>query len=168
MNRRIALHVAAASLLISVATMLNLGCTPSQQTKSEDDLKTESTADNQLSHKGGQVKIHFLEIVTPDADAACALYSKMHGVTFGDAVPEFGGARTAELDGGGMLSIRAPLRETENPVVRPYVLVEDIKKAVSVASKGGAVIAMPPTEIKGHGQFAIVIHGGIESGLWQN
>ena len=168
MNRRIALHVAAASSLISVATMLILGCTPSQQTKSEDDLKTESTGDNQLSHKKGQVKIHFLEIVTPDVDAACTLYSKMYGVTFGDADQKLGGARTAKLDGGGMLAIRAPLRETEKPVVRPYVLVEDIKEAVSEATKGGAVIAMAPTEIKGHGQFAIVIHGGIESGLWQN
>jgi hypothetical protein len=31
----------------------------------------------------------------------------------------------------------------------------------------GAEIAMTPTEIVGYGQFAIVIHGGIESGLWQ-
>ena len=90
------------------------------------------------------------------------------GVTFGDADQKLGGARTAKLDGGGMFAIRAPLRETEKPVVRPYVLVEDIKEAVSEAAKGGAVIAMAPTEIKGHGQFAIVIHGGIESGLWQN
>jgi predicted enzyme related to lactoylglutathione lyase len=47
------------------------------------------------------------------------------------------------------------------------VLVDDINAAVSAAAEAGAEIAMTPTEIVGYGQFAIVIHGGIESGLWQ-
>ncbi len=113
------------------------------------------------------MKIQYLEIVTPDVDAACTLYSQMHGVDFGDADPSLGGARTASLASGGMLGIRAPMRETETPVVRPYVLDEDIKASVEAAAKTGAEIAMPPMEIPGHGQFAIVIQGGIESGLWQ-
>lgn len=113
------------------------------------------------------MKIQYLEIVTKDVDAACELYSQMHGVKFGDSDQSLGGARTAKLDSGGMLGIRAPLRPTEKPVVRPYVLVEDIKASVAAAAKLGAKIAMPPTEITGHGQFAIVIHGGLESGLWQ-
>ena len=113
------------------------------------------------------MNIQYLEIVTKDVAGACALYSQTHGVTFGEAVPELGGARTAKLAGGGMLGIRSPLRDTENPVVRPYLLVKDIKAAVSAAAKAGAQVAMDPTEIPGRGQFAIVIHGGIESGLWQ-
>jgi predicted enzyme related to lactoylglutathione lyase len=91
----------------------------------------------------------------------------MYDVTFGDANPDLGGARTADLGGGGMLGVRGPLRDTEIPVVRPYVLVDDISAAVSAAAEAGAEIAMTPTEIAGYGQFAIVIHGGIESGLWQ-
>lgn len=113
------------------------------------------------------MKIHYLEIVTTDVDAACELYSQMHGATFGEADQNLGGARTANLTGGGMLGIRAPLRDTEKPVVRPYVLVENIKASVAAAAEVGAEIAMAPTEIAGHGQFAIVIQGGIESGLWQ-
>jgi len=157
-------------MTIPVAAMLSLGCTQSPQgsrRSASDDLETDSTGDNQLSHKGGFVKIHFLEIVTPDVDGACSLYSMMYGVTFGDPDQDLGGARTADLDGGGMLGIRAPLRDTETPVVRPYVLVDDISAAVSAATEAGAEIAMTPTEIAGYGQFAIVIHGGIESGLWQ-
>jgi len=113
------------------------------------------------------MKIYYLEIVTPDVDAACRLYSSMYGVTFGDPDPNLGGSRTADLDGAGMLGVRAPLRDSETPVVRPYVLVEDINAAISAASEAGAEIAMMPTEIPEHGQFAILIHGGIESGLWQ-
>jgi predicted enzyme related to lactoylglutathione lyase len=66
-----------------------------------------------------------------------------------------------------MLGIRAPLRPTERPVVRPYLLVKDISAAVTRAAKFGAKVAVEPTEIPGHGTFAIVIHGGIESGVWQ-
>ena len=128
---------------------------------------TVSAAEPKANNKANAMKIQYLEIVTTDVDAACALYSQMHGVTFGKANQKLGGARTANLAGGGMLGIRAPLRDTEKPVVRPYVLVEDIKASVAAATKLGAEIAMPPTEIAGHGQFAIVIQGGIESGLCQ-
>jgi len=117
--------------------------------------------------KGNEMRIHYLEIVTTDVDAMCTLYAQMHGVTFGEAEKNLGGARVANLSGGGMLGIRAPLRPTEKPVVRPYLLVEDIKASVAAAAKSGAQVAMEPTEIRGRGQFAIVIQGGIESGLWQ-
>jgi uncharacterized protein len=137
-------------MTIPVTALLSPGCTQSPQ-----------------DSRRNAVKVHFLEIVTPDVDTACALYSMMYGVTFGDANQDLGGARTANLDGGGMLGVRAPLRDTETPVVRPYVLVDDISAAVSAAAEAGAEIAMTPTEIVGYGQFAIVIHGGIESGLWQ-
>jgi hypothetical protein len=91
----------------------------------------------------------------------------MHGVTFGKAHQGLGRARTAKLADGGMLGIRAPLRQTEKPVVRPYILVKDIKANVAAAAKSAAQIAMAPTEIQGHRQLAIVIHGGIESGFRQ-
>ena len=148
-------------MTIPVTAMLSFGCTQSPQGSRR------NAGENQLSQNGGLVRIHFLEIVTPDVDGACALYSMMYDVTFGDPDQNLGGARTADLDGGGMLAIRAPLRDTETPVVRPYVLVDNISVAVSAAAEAGAEIAMTPTEIAGYGQFAIVVHGGIESGLWQ-
>ncbi|MEM9478039.1 MAG: hydroxylase [Verrucomicrobiota bacterium] len=113
------------------------------------------------------MKVYYLEIVTPDVDAAVALHSKLHGVSFSEPEMILGGARTAKLDGGGMLGIRAPLRDTEEPVVRSYYLVDDIEEAVATAAKAGAEIAMGPTELPGKGRFAIFIQGGIETGLWE-
>ena len=113
------------------------------------------------------MKIHYVEIVIKDVDAACALYSQAYGVTFGKPDQNLGGARTVKLAGGGMLGIRAPMHDREKSVVRPYVLVKDINASVAAAAKGGAEVAVPPMEIPGHGTCAIVIHGGIESGLWQ-
>lgn len=169
-TRRNILRVALASLALPGTTILNLACKPDQDTGAsnmEGYPPDQSNMLNKNDDKGNIMKIQYLEIVTPDVDAACALYSQMFGVVFGKADQNLGGARTANLAGGGMLGIRAPLRDTEKPIVRPYVLVKDIHASVAAAAEAGAEIAMSPTEIAGYGQFAIVIQGGIESGLWQ-
>jgi predicted enzyme related to lactoylglutathione lyase len=113
------------------------------------------------------MQIHYLEIVTPDVDAVCASYAAACGVTFGDAEPGLGGARTAAIAGGGMLGVRAPMHPTEEPVVRPYLLVEDIEAAVAAAVAAGAEVAHPPLELPGYGTFAITTQGGVHHGLWQ-
>ncbi|HUE87903.1 MAG TPA: hypothetical protein VMO26_17660 [Vicinamibacterales bacterium] len=113
------------------------------------------------------MQIHYLEIVTKEVDAVCATYGAANGVQFGKPDPGLGHARTAALPGGGLVGVRAPLRETEEPVVRPYWLVDDIEAAVAAVEKAGGQIAHPPMEIPGHGTFAIYIQGGVEHGFWQ-
>jgi predicted enzyme related to lactoylglutathione lyase len=114
------------------------------------------------------MQIRYLEIVTPEVDANCAALEKEHGVAFSDPVPELGNARTATLPGGGQVGVRAPMHEAEEPVVRPYWLVEDVAAATQAAEAAGAMIVHPPMEIPGHGTFAIYIQGGIQHGLWQD
>lgn len=75
--------------------------------------------------------------------------------------------RAAQLAGGGMIGIRAPMHNGENAVTRPYMRVKDIEAAVAAASEAGAEIAVPPMKIPGHGTCAIYIEGGVEGGLWQ-
>ena len=113
------------------------------------------------------MQVQYLEIVTQDVDATCATYTKLHGVTFSERDPGLGNARTAALANGGMIGVRAPMHESEEPVVRPYLLVEDVDAAAAAAVNAGGEIAHPPMEIPGHGKFAIFIQGGIHHGLWQ-
>ena len=113
------------------------------------------------------MQIYYLEIVTKEVDAVCAAYTAANGVQFGKPDAGLGNARTAPMPGGGLIGVRAPLRETEEPVVRPYWLVDDIEAAVAAAVKAGGVIAHPPMKIPGHGTFAIWIQGGIDHGFWQ-
>ncbi|GJM25462.1 MAG: hypothetical protein DHS20C16_18770 [Phycisphaerae bacterium] len=113
------------------------------------------------------MQVFFLEIVTKDVDAVCKTYETTHGVKFGEPVAAFGNAKTASMFGGGKVSVRAPLRETEEPIVRPYWLVTDIHAAVAAAEKSGGMIAHPPLEIPDQGTFAIYILAGIEHGLWE-
>ena len=113
------------------------------------------------------MEIHYLEIVTKEVDAVCGVYASVNGVKFGEPIAGFGNARTTVLPGGGMLGVRAPMRETEEPVVRPYWLVDDIEGALAAAVKAGGEVAHPPLEIPGIGTFAIYLQGGNDHGLWQ-
>ena len=113
------------------------------------------------------MQIHYLEIVTKEVDAVCAAYALANGVQFREPDTALGNARTALLSGGGLVGVRAPMHESEEPVVRPYWLVDDIEAAFAVAVEAGGAIAHPPMEIPGHGTFAIYIQGGIHHGLWQ-
>ena len=172
LTRRNVLRTGVALAIPPGMLTLITGCNQSstdtsQQTESNEELNRETQESNPPA-AGEQMKIQYLEIVTPEVDALCRQYATIYDITFSEPDANFGGARTAKLDGGGLIGIRGPLRDTETPVVRPYVLVYDIKAAVKSAAEAGAEIAMPPTEIPEQGMFAIVIHGGIECGFWQD
>jgi predicted enzyme related to lactoylglutathione lyase len=113
------------------------------------------------------MNVQYLEIVTREVDDVCVSYTKALKVQFGEPVAELGGARTAKLAGGGIVGVRSPLRETEEPVVRPYWLVADIDTALAAAVQSGGEVAIPPLEIPGYGTFAIYLQGGNDHGLWQ-
>ena len=113
------------------------------------------------------MQVQYLEVVTPHVDETCSSYEQVHGVHFSEKEERLGSARTASLDNGGMIGVRAPMRETEEPIARAYTLVEDIERAVVGIVKAGGEIAHPPLEIPGLGKFAIYIIGGNQHGLWQ-
>lgn len=119
------------------------------------------------SLEGEAMKVQYLEIVTRDVAAVVAAYASALDVQFGAPDAGLGGARTASLPGGGLVGVRGPLRETEDPVVRPYWLVPDIDAALAAVVEAGGEIAHPPLEIPGHGTFAIYVQGGNDHGLWQ-
>lgn len=113
------------------------------------------------------MQVYYLEIVTKEMEEVCSAYEAACGVRFRPADPGLGGARTADLPGGGSVGVRAPMHEAEEPVVRPYWLVEDIRSAYAAALEAGAEEVHPPLEIPGHGTFAIYGRGGVHHGLWE-
>lgn len=113
------------------------------------------------------MQMHYLEIVTSEVESVCVAYASTYSVQFSAPDPSLGNARTAPLAGGGLVGIRAPLRETEEPVVRPYWRVQDIKSALAAVVHAGGKVAVPPMEIPAHGTIAIYLQGGNDHGLWQ-
>ena len=112
-------------------------------------------------------RVHYLEIVCDDVDKQCEVFSRLHGVSFGPGVADLGGARVASMPSGTRLAVRAPLAAHERPIIRTYLAVEDIDRAVSEAEAAGAVIAYPPTVQGDTGTWAIYILGDLQFGLWQ-
>ena len=55
------------------------------------------------------MQVYYLEIVTSEVDATCAVYGQVHGITFSNGVAGLGNARTASLSNGGMIGVRAPM-----------------------------------------------------------
>lgn len=113
------------------------------------------------------MKLHYLEIVSNDADEVCSAYEIAHTITFSEPDQLLGQARTCALPDGSILGVRGPLSDTEEPVVRPYWLVDDIEQAIVKLEAAGAKIALSTTEIPGKGKFAIYILGSNDHGLWQ-
>lgn len=124
------------------------------------------SGENQPEENG--LSVHYLEVVTPLVNETCEALGKAHRVTFSEPVAELGNARTARLKDGGRIGVRAPMRTTEAPVVRPYVLVDDIDAALKAAVAAGGQVAMAPTKVPGLCTFAIYVLGGIDHGLWQH
>lgn len=138
---------------------------PHSADRNADSIQAMDPDSNHMPTKS--IEVHYLEIVTPLVNETCQILAQTHDVVFSQPIAELGNARTADLKGGGRIGVRAPMRATEAPVVRPYLLVDDIHAAVDVAKKAGAEVAIPPLEIPGQGTFSIYILGGIEHGLWQ-
>jgi predicted enzyme related to lactoylglutathione lyase len=111
--------------------------------------------------------VHYLEIVSNDADTLTGLYERMHGLSFGPPDPDLGQARVATRADGTMVGIRKPLAAHEQPIVRTYLAIDDIHQAAKQAEAHGAIVAYPPTRQGQHGTFAIVIQGDVQHGLWQ-
>lgn len=113
------------------------------------------------------MNIHYLEIVTDDVDGTCTMYEVMYGVSFGEKESDLGHARAAKLPNGNLVGVRAPLADHETAIMRTYVAVDDIETATKKAADRGAAVAYPPTRQGDWGTFAIVIHAGLQHGLWQ-
>ena len=128
-------------------------------------LQNESNAET--IEEVAAVQVQYLEIVTPSVDSTVAILAEQHGVIFGEPEAGFGNARIADLENGGRIGVRAPIGTQETPVVRPYMLVEDIETASAAAEAAGGEFAMRATEIPGQGKFAIYFLGGIQHGLWE-
>lgn len=173
-DRRKLLHAGIALAVPLGSISLFGGCQQSTENANDEEATQSNETDNTVvessdqKDEGEMMKIQYLEIVTPEFEALCKQYSAIHGITFGEPEPNLGNARVAKLEGGGSLAIRGPLREDETPVIRPYMLVENLEESVAAATEAGAEIAIPKMEIPGHGTIAVVIQGGIECGLWQN
>lgn len=138
--------------LVMAAVVLLYGCQTTE--------KTDKIGESNMS-------VHYMEIVCRDVAAQCAALERVHGLSFGPPVADLGGARVANAAGGSQIGVRAPLAEHEQPIIRTYLEVNDIAKAIKEAEAAGGVVAYPPTKQGETGTWAIYVLGDVQFGLWQ-
>jgi hypothetical protein len=111
--------------------------------------------------------IHYLELGTPEVEGACRAYEAAMGWAFQSPVPELGQARVAQLTDGSWCGIRAPLFESEAPVMRTYLRVADLDAATQAAAESGATVLLESMDLPGWGRISIVEIGSLQQGFWQ-
>ena len=112
--------------------------------------------------------VHYIEYVVKDPDKLRVATEKQYGWRF-EKIAELGDAWVAEMPGGGRMGIRAPMNDDEKKglVVRTYMRVDDLERAVEIAREAGAFIALPSMDLGKHGRIAIYVIEGVQQGLWQ-
>ena len=130
-------------------------------------LAASTSITNAATGGSADVRVHYLEIVSNDVAAQCAVLEQTHGLSFGPENADLGGARVAERPDGTLVGVRAPLAEHDTPITRSYFAVDDIAAAVAAAEAAGAMIAYGPIQQGDTGTWAIYFLGDAQIGLWQ-
>lgn len=123
--------------------------------------------------EGGPI---WIDLSTPDIDAAIAFYREMFGWEVVDPGPEYGGYHMIVSDGktiGGMMSsLMGPDGPTDEPQNPPwwsvYVHTSDIDSTVARAEAAGGSLLIPTMDVGTLGKMAVVSDSaGAMIGLWQ-
>lgn len=98
------------------------------------------------------------ELMTTDAEAAKAFYTKLFGWDSED-MPMPGMTYTVVKAGGnGIGGIMAIPKEAQGkpPAWGPYVTVDDVDLTAKIAVQLGAKLCVPPQDIPGVGRFSVI------------
>ncbi|GAA0989723.1 MULTISPECIES: VOC family protein [Nocardiopsidaceae] len=96
----------------------------------------------------------WLELGTPDVDAAAAFYRRMFGWTDTSAGPHTGGYRFARLDGKDVGGLGPLMEEGEQPAWTAYFSVPDAGAAAKAVRGLGGTVLVEPLDVMGLGWMA--------------
>lgn len=111
----------------------------------------------------------WIELSTPDPDAAAAWYRDVLGWSATDADgDEFGGYRMFQQDGRNVAGLMGHMQEGQPTAWSTYVSVADAEEtARKVRAAGGSVI-VPPMDVRDLGRMAFFADAtGAAFGVWQ-
>jgi hypothetical protein len=104
-------------------------------------------------------KVIFLELVTPDIDAAKQFYGRLLGWTFRDIAAEGTVYAEASLEGrpvAGLVQRPLPPGQQHQPAWLGFFAVEDVDAAVKIALEHGAKLLFPAQSFPNRGREAVL------------
>ena len=101
------------------------------------------------------------ELHTPNPEKAIGFYGELLGFAYQKAPAAEPYWSQQQLAGG--------LMKDERPFWLAYITVDDVKARAARAEKLGGKVLQPPTEVPGHGTFAVVADPqGAVFALWKD
>lgn len=111
----------------------------------------------------------YIELFTPDTDAAAAFYGPLFGWTAGAASPEFGGYRMFLKDDVPVAGLMANDGSSGSPSLwSVYLQTDDARATTERAVSAGATVLVEPMQIADLGTMAMLLDPtGAAVGAWQ-
>ncbi|MFI0966451.1 VOC family protein [Streptomyces sp. NPDC021080] len=111
---------------------------------------------------------NWLDLGSPDTEAAAAFYGAVFGWQFASAGPEAGGYGFFQIDGKTVAALGPLTQEGAKSAWMIHFKADDIQATVSAVTAGGGTIRMEPMDVMGEGHLAQATDPqGAEFALWQ-
>ena len=119
-----------------------------------------------MSHSPGSPC--WIELFTPDPDAAAAFYGDLFGWTCTEPVAEFGGYRNFLREGAPVAGMMANDGSMGPNAWSVYLASDDAEATVAKARAAGATVVVEPMQVGDLGRMAFLIDpAGAAVGVWQ-
>jgi len=112
----------------------------------------------------------WVDLTTPDVDAASRFYGELFGWTTEAAGPpeETGGYAMFQLNGKNVAGVGPPQGGDQPPMWATYVSTDDADGVAAKARDAGAMVLVEPMDIMDAGRMAFVMHPAAGAiGMWQ-
>ncbi|MCU1453255.1 MAG: Glyoxalase/bleomycin resistance protein/dioxygenase [Acidimicrobiales bacterium] len=98
----------------------------------------------------------WIDLGTPDPDAAAAFYSGLFGWTVNDLGPDAGGYRIATLKDKGVAGLGVQMSQDMPPFWSVYVSSEDTDATAAKAVEAGGTVVVEPMDVMEAGRMAVL------------
>ncbi|MER5385861.1 VOC family protein [Streptomyces sp. NPDC002688] len=111
---------------------------------------------------------NWLDLGSPDTEAAAAFYGAVFGWRFVSAGPEAGGYGFFQVDGKTVAALGPLTEDGASSAWMIHFKADDIQATVSAVTAAGGTVRMEPTDVMGEGWLAQATDPqGAEFALWQ-
>ncbi|MFI5975504.1 VOC family protein [Streptomyces sp. NPDC051452] len=111
---------------------------------------------------------NWIDVGTPDIDAAGSFYGSLFGWRFRSAGPDAGGYGFFQLDGRTVAGAMRTGPGQGPPAWTVYFRSEDARATAEAAEQARGSVLFPPTDVMGEGRMAVLAdRAGVPFGIWQ-